>query len=385
MLIKVFTQKNIKDLNWESVKKGELLKAYYLPLVKNGSNIYVKNSNHLIHILQVDNQVYPISLAKKSKKGTCYLFSFLSQYIDYTREEILSNDKYSSLQKRTVQFLFPLLKPLGIFTGLENVVFINNLFLATNLYEEPSLLTNNHVTEYLKSYYNNKTIAFRSVNDSTDLEMLENLKETGAIPLVCRQLYILNPKDERYKKKRPVVQDRKLWEKTENLYWEKISGFKRNENEIALKYYEDLYLKKYSILNPYFTSEFLTNTLKSGLLDYYFLREKTSDLPLAVQAIERTSSVVCTPFIGYDQKKPKEVGLYRLMNRQLTELAVKGNKTLNMSSGASDFKKQRGGLPCFDYNVVLCDHLPKRKQWIWKKIFSYSETVIKPAMLELAI
>lgn len=385
MFIKVFSQTNIETINWNSIKNGHVLKAYYLPLVKSNSSIYVKNSNHFVDLLQVDDQLFPISIAHKANPGTCYLVSFLSQYIDYTREEILENNKYSKSQKQTVKYVFPLLKYLGSLLGLENVVFINNFFLATNLYETPSILVKKEVVDYLKAYYKNKTIAFRSINDSTDLELLENLKQQGAIPLVCRQLYVLNPQNVKYKKKRPVIQDRKLWEKSNDLYWDKISSFNPEEKTLALSYYNDLYLKKYSALNPSFTESFLTNTLSSGLLDYYLLREKSTNTPVAIQAIQKSNEVICTPFIGYDQKKPKEMGLYRIMNHQLTELAEKEGKILNMSSGASSFKKQRGGIPCFDYNVVICDHLPKRKQWIWRKLFSYSEKNVKPTMQKLGV
>ncbi|MDT0608317.1 hypothetical protein [Croceitalea rosinachiae] len=385
MFIQVFGKESITRLDWDSVKNGKVLRKYYEPLVKNSSKIFVRNSDHQVEILQVGTELYPLTIGRKSNKKTCYLFSLKAQYIDYTREEVLKGSSYNKSQKAIVKFFFPFLRVFGSWMGMERTVFVNNFFLATNLYEKDTLLSDTMVTQYLKEYYPNCVIAFRSINESTDSHLLNKLKLHGGLPLACRQLYILDPKHDNFQKKRPVIRDRKLWEKTKDLYWQKVLRFDKIEISTLLTFYRDLYLKKYSQLNPDYSADFLEASMNSKILDFYILREISSDVPLAVQAVERTKHVVCTPFIGYDHMKPKNIGLYRLMHLKLSEIAIEEDKIFNMSSGASTFKKQRGGVPCFDYHIIFIDHLPKRVQWFWKQLYSISESIIKPAMKNLKV
>lgn len=385
MIIKIFGKESISRLDWNSVENGEVFRKFYEPLVKNSSKIFVRNSDHQVEVLQVGSELYPLTIGKKSKKKICYLFSFIAQYIDYTREEILKGNSFSTSQKMIAKFLFPMLRVLVSSMGMEKVVFVNNFFLATNLYEKDTLLSNPLVTQYLKNYYPNKVIAFRSINAFTDSDLLNKLKFQGGLPLACRQLYMLDPKLSNFQRKRPVIRDRKLWEKTTNLYWQKVSVFDRKEISTLLSFYQDLYLKKYSGLNPDYSADFLKVSMNSEILDFYILRETDRNLPLAVQAVEYTKDVVCTPFIGYDKRQPKHIGLYRLMHLKLMEIAIEEEKIFNMSSGASTFKKQRGGAPYFDYHIIFIDHLPKRVQWFWKQFYSMSESMIKPTMKDLEI
>jgi hypothetical protein len=385
VFIKIFGKESISRLDWNSVENGGALREFYEPLVKYSSRIFVRNSDHQVEILQVGPKLYPLTIGRKSNEKVCYLFSFLAQYIDYTREEVLEGRSYSGSQKIIAKFLFPFLRLLGSWMGMERTVFVNNFFLATNLYEKDTLLSDPSVTQYLKKYYPNKVVAFRSINESTDSRLLNKMKLRGGLPLACRQLYILDPKRSNFQKKRPVIRDRKHWEKTKDLFWQKVSEFDRKEVNTLLYFYQDLYLKKYSKLNPDYTADFLEVTMNLGILDFYILRETDSNLPLAVQAVECTKDVVCTPFIGYDRRRPKKIGLYRLMHLKLMEIAIEEEKIFNMSSGASSFKKQRGGVPYFDYHIIFIDHLPKRVQWFWTQFYSISESMIKPAMKNLEI
>ena len=385
MFIQIFDKESITRLDWDFVKNGKVLRKYYEPLVKNSSKIFVRNSNHQVEILQVGRELYPLTLGRKSKEKTCYLFSFIAQYIDYTREEVLEGSGFNKSQKTIVNFIFPFLRVFASWMGMERTVFVNNFFLATNLYERDTLLWAPFVTQYLRKYYPNRVIVFRSINESTDSKLLNKFKHYGALPLACRQLYILDPKHDSFQKKRPLIRDRKLWEKTKNLHWQKVLKFDSKEIDTLLTFYRHLYLKKYSELNPDYSSDFLEASMKSKILDFYILRDSDNNIPLAVQAVERTKDVVCTPFIGYDFTKSKNLGLYRLMHFKLTEIAIEEGKIFNMSSGASTFKKQRGGLPYFDYHIIFIDHLPKKSQWFWKRIYSISESIIKPTMKNLEI
>ena len=279
VFIKIFDKESITRLDWDSVENGKVLRKYYEPLVKNSSKNFVRNSDHQVEILQVGSELYPLTIGRKSNKKTCYLFSLIAQYIDYTREEVLEGSSYNKVQKAIVKFLFPFLRVFGNWMGMERTVFVNNFFLATNLYEKDTLLWAPFVTQYLKKYYPNRVIVFRSINESTDSQLLNKFKLYGALPLACRQLYILDPKHDNFQKKRPVIRDRKLWEKTKDLYWQKISRFDKNEISTLLTFYRELYLKKYSELNPDYSAHFLEVSMNSKILDFYILREIGTNVP----------------------------------------------------------------------------------------------------------
>ncbi len=386
MEVEIFSRKNIDQLNWQTIHQGDLLKQFYVPLIKEGTSKYVQNSDNNFYLLKFRQNVLPIVEGNTSIEGITYLASFVSQFIDYTKEEVLKNEKYSSVHKQFAKHTFSVVKSLLKMIKADRVIFVNNFFLSTNLYGNVSDFNLKEITFELTKYFPNHSIIFRSVNEKTDANWFEGLKALYYEPIVCRQLYMLDVEKKKYKKKRPYTVDKKFAEANEEYEWyEGVAPLNPIELSAAKDYYKDLYINKYSKLNPLYTDDFIDVSSKSGLLKYYFLCAKADNSISAVQAVSSCNNIITTPFIGYDQTLPKDKGLYRLMNYKLMQQAIELNYTLNMSSGAAEFKRQRGGEPCFEYLMVYSEHLSPLRKLFWKLLKRISEKFIKPSMLKYKV
>ncbi|UZR94974.1 hypothetical protein [Chondrinema litorale] len=383
--IGIYLKDEINCVEWERVENGACLKNYILPFIEKGSRHFISNSEHEMALAIVNGKAFPLTIGNLKSKSSCYLVSFLSQYFDYAQEEVLENDKYTANQKRIARFVVPIFRFLGNLSGMEKVVFINNYILSTSLYPDTSELNLVEFLKKLEEKFPQHALVFRSVNDRTEKVLLKELEVLEGKTLACRQLYMLDPKLGKYKKKRPFVMDSKLWAKTTDLEWIKVVAFTKEEKAAAIHFYKNLYIEKYSSLNPHYTEDYLDIALKGKVLDFYLLKDKETAEVKAVQAVATRNNVITTPFIGYDQSAPKEKGLYRLMNVQLTQLAVENNAVLNMSSGASKFKVSRGGEPCFEYHVVFDAHLKWSRKWIWSLLHYFSEKFVKSSMKKMEV
>ena len=63
------------------------------------------------------------------------------------------------------------------------------------------------------------------------------------------------------------------------------------------------------------------------------------------------------PVVGYNTTLPQSLGLYRLLMATVFEEAMRTNLVVNLSAGAAQFKRQRGGRAEIEYSAVLVRHL----------------------------
>lgn len=386
MQVKTYLKEDLEQFPWDRVKCGNRLKDFYLPLTQANTRQYIHNSNQKIALANVNGTLIPLSYAEGNHaKNNTYLLSFLAQYFDYAKEEVLNQGKYSALQKFIAKFLIGTLRQIGNWMGMDNVVFVNNLVLSTNLYPSLTSAEVNALVQSLKKSFPKKTIVFRTLNEETNQATIACLEKEGAIKITCRQVYILPNEPQKFRKKRAFVRDKKLWEQTDRFEWIQKTEFSEKELNTILYFYKELYVKKYSIYNPDYTKTMIQNSAISGVLRYYLLIEKETKAVKAVQAVAVKNGEITTPFIGYDPNEPQETGLYRFMNLQLMELAISENLRLNMSSGAAQFKMQRGGKPTFDNHLVVCNHLPYHRRIIWHLIHLISERMVRPTLQKMKL
>ena len=379
MNIELFNINNIDSICDGKIYNKKLELDYYKLLIKDRSKI-ARNLSYDFNVLVVNDFIFPISIAKKYHKNENYLTSFLNQFIEYSREEVLKSQNFNFLEKIIARYFLPIVKFILKNLNSEKIVFVNNLFLSTNLYPDMFSFPINDVTEFLVSKFPNHAISYRSVNELTEIEFQKRLVKNGYKKVICRQVYMINNDNKKYLKKRGNVQDRKLFEKSKGLFWEKVKSLNLDELKTVKKYYNDLYLKKHSKYNPDYTIYFIKKALKFKFLDFYVLRSTINNEIKAVQAINIKNNVITTPFIGYDQSEPIELGLYRLMSWKLIELSLEKNYILNLSSGASNFKTQRGAIPVFDVHMFYTKHLKSKRIYLWNLLFRISDKFIKNGM-----
>jgi hypothetical protein len=86
----------------------------------------------------------------------------------------------------------------------------------------------------------------------------------------------------------------------------------------------------------------------------------------AVVGIFSQGDVSTAPIVGYNTGLPQSLGLYRLLMAQAFRHAIENQTLLNLSAGASGFKRLRGGMPAIEYSAVYARHLPLRsRRFLW--------------------
>lgn len=90
--------------------------------------------------------------------------------------------------------------------------------------------------------------------------------------------------------------------------------------------------------------------------------------------------VMTTPLFGYDTALPQELGLYRMLSAALLKLARENGHLLHESSGAAQFKRNRGARADIEYSAVFCAHLPRGTQLAWRSLAGLLTRVGIPVM-----
>ena len=378
-MVQVFDKNNIDQLNWADFEHGKELESYWKKAVVNGIEYLIKGASQAAGVLAIGNQLLPLVINDGNQtKNQSYVVSNLSQYFDYSREEILKGEKYGKSEKAAAKWLFPIARSAAKFMGFEKVVYVNNWLFSGNLYPEIDTSLLAKAIEKIKLHYPDYAIVFRSIDESGTPNLFEGLKHNGCQSLSARLLYYLDFEETNIKKKRPLQQDIKRWQKQVDFTEKSIEKLDSQTLERVKELYTKLYLDKHSAYNPNYTNEMVDGLFKSGLLNFsgIYLEEELS----AIQLIWKRNEVVTTPFIGYDQDLPREQSPYRHMNVVLTQFAQENDCLLNMSSGADAFKKQRGGEPVFEYNMVYYAHLSGFRKLIWKFMIWLGENFIQKQM-----
>jgi len=377
--MKIYNKTNLHTLNWDEIENGAKLEQVLKSMVTQKANVLVENASQEVQILQINQLVLPLIIAQKYHPQTTYLNSALVQYFDLAKEEIEMEFKGKrSLRAYIAPTVINFMK--GIFKGLgfEKTVFVNNWLLSTNLYPSLSAEQIKESLALLKKTFPQHAIVFRSVNEYTDKDLLENLIKNGLKGIISRPLLMLDPADKGYQKKRMFKMDEKLWKKNKKYHWTDAQELSSEEITRIRDLYEALYRVKYSNYNPDYKESLIKIWLKTNFMDFKLLRQE--DKIVGVTAFFKRNGILTTPFIGYDQEIPISEGLYRFLNLRLMEEAISEGLILNMSSGAAHFKRLRGGTSCLEYNVVRYHHHPWSQKIPWKIYHQVSQKIAIPAI-----
>lgn len=184
-----------------------------------------------------------------------------------------------------------------------------------------------------------------------------------------RQVYLFGKnhlKQLKDKEKNKVFKDFRLLEKSDY----KINEVINKDCGRIVDLYNQLYLDKYSYLNPQFSEDFIQLTSDKKLIHYFSLQKyEKSD---GVLGYFYRDGIITTPVVGYEMSIPQEIGLYRMITAKIIQEGDKNNATINMSSGASSFKIYRGSIPAIEYTAVYHKHLPFYRKFV----FSFLENLI---------
>jgi hypothetical protein len=239
---------------------------------------------------------------------------------------------------------------------LDSAVSVNNWLLSTNLYPAANGLDFRAFAAACQTRWPRHSVWFRSLNFAQHADWLHALAAAGFDLIPTRQVYLFRDMGHDASRHQNLRRDLQLL-RTTPLTRVSHDDFNDADFEQSEALYAQLYLDKYSRLNPQYTAAFLKAWHRTGLLEFAGFRDDAGVLR-AVVGMFGQGSLLTAPIVGYDTSWPVSAGLYRLLMAHVLSTTRERDAVLNLSAGAAHFKRLRGGEPEIEYSAVLSRHLP---------------------------
>lgn len=298
-----------------------------------------------------------------NKRWQSYVLSLRSAWIDYAKEEATRriNPALRWLAKIASHCAFSPVSFLLHACGLDSAVTVANRLISTNLYPDWQQSDIEKLTNELIARYAKNTLVIRNICPDVIPDLALNLQKAGWQLIPARMVYLCDPQQSSVWKRNHVKKDAKLLASGE---FEVIRPDQVSAADLPVirGLYRQLFIEKHSQLNPDFTPEFFDLCLENGFLDLYGLRLGGKIAGVLGLYTQSESNWLTTPLIGYDTSLSQEYGIYRCLMALLLQEAKKRNLRLHYSSGASQFKRARGGTPSLEYTAVFSQHLSPLKR-----------------------
>ena len=348
----------------------------------------------------------------KGLHNTCYVTSpFLqyTRYIDTNARKL----KLNLFLQMIIQATLAWLAAVFFVTELDRVVYVNNFLLGgSNLWpcfkqayssEEFDQILK-RALGVLRDFHPDRIVLFKSIDDrGTSCVVRDSLRRLGARKILSSQVYYQNVLDKEIWKKRSLRSDFSYSSSmfssgayffySLNLRLDSFGNYKMQGREgewgtigsgdlrkilsRIVELYEQLYLEKYSSVNPRFSSRFILDCILSKFLTVQLLIQgkksfMAGDLMMDPKNIQGVigywsrGGILTTPLLGYDTSLPERNGLYRMLCLAVMIVGRDHNLLINAGAGAGDFKRRRGAESFVEYNTVFAHReLPLYRKMPW--------------------
>lgn len=328
--------------------------------------------------------IQPLRVWQKNQRRQTYVLSLRSAWIDYAKEEALRRVP-AGLRWPAKVAVSCAMSPLSLVLhacGLDKAVAIGNHLISTNLYPEwqpPEVLA---LRDELINLYPTNPLVIRNICPEVNPLLANALQTTGWSLIPARMVYLCDPQQKSVWKHNHVKQDAKLLA-SPDIQIVRPEQITASDLPELRNLYRQLFIDKHSMLNPDFTPAFFELCLESGFLELYALRLQDKLVGVLGLYEHAESGWLTTPLIGYDTSLPQEKGIYRCLMALLLQQARERQLRLHYSSGASQFKRARGGVASLEYTAVFSAHLayPKR---LANSLFARSMQQLAPTILKKA-
>lgn len=348
--------------SWPEDAVWQEARAWLEPMVREGTAVFVKNAPTDLRLLRVGDAVLPVTVEEPGP-GRSYVVSPWAQYVEYAAEEV------ARLPERWHRWggaaLLGLVRPWLCRRQMDRVVQVNNWLLSTNLWPPGMAQEVVRIVRLLRGTWPDRAVVFRSLDRVAQPGLVDALKAAGARMVFSRIVTYQDPAAAGFWRNRQLRQDRRKFVRegwrTEVAAPGSVSA--RQTCELK-RFYDALYLEKYSRLNPEFTERFFTETLHGSFVRMEILRQPDGT-PAGVWGWWARDAVMTQPIFGYDPSGPHGPAPYAALSLRVLERAAALGLKVNASGGAGRFKQQRGGVAAVEWHAVFDDHLPppSRRPW----------------------
>lgn len=342
----------------------------------------IRNVHTTLLGLDTGAHLLPVSINDGDEPAdNSYVVSPLTAYTGYAAFEIDQLDR-PRWQTWPLQRLVTLIGRWLAAARINRLVQVNNWLLSTNVYppgwQGEDLAA---ITGLLQARWPDHAIGWRSLNHVSNAGLIDRLLALGYLAVPSRQVYLF---DGRAGAAAPFL--RRHNTRLDAGRWRQ-SGYRavpaealaERDFERLEQLYNQLYLDKYSPLNPQYTADWLRAGHRDGWLRLRALVSREGRID-GVAGWFGTTGLMTAPVIGYDTALPQRTGLYRLLTRLCLQEAADRREWLNFSAGAAGFKRLRGGQPVIEYSLVAVHHLPRPRQRAWRLLAAVLQRVGVPVM-----
>lgn len=360
----LFDKQSFERIDWPETPEGDYARRFLLPLSRRPIEELVPNISTSVYALQLEHAVLPVTV-NEAEYGNCYVCSPYTHYAIYARQELVLLK--SGAVRFTLSGVLHVLSLLLKASRFNRVVHVNNWLLSTNLYPELSERQTDETIKLLLDRFPQHTLIFRSLCRTINGKLMDRLQRSGFRLVPSRQIYLwrhTGPQAPNAKARWLLKRDGALLDKHG---YEAIGPESLTSADMPrlAQLYRALYLDKYSYYNPQFGADFLELARSEKLLELHALRHKESGRLDAVLGYYCRNGVMTTPVFGYDTSLPQETGLYRMLSATLLDIARMNGHLLHESSGAAQFKRNRGAVAEIEYSAVYDRHLPFDRRASW--------------------
>lgn len=366
-MIRLFDRTNFSELSCPQNPDAEYAYHYFAPLILEGTKSYIQNVDAKVCLLLINEKLIPIVFSNPGEPN-CYVCSSYDQYITYAQEELKTLN--SPIIEVSMRIFLRLLGCFLKMTDFNKVIFINNWLLSTNLYVDLTHDEIQDISKYLGELNPGHLIVYRSLNKYTNSKLIRNLETLGAKKILSRQVYVTDPNFPEYKKRKVFKQDQAFLRRSEGQF--RVPTMRPEDIRAIKSCYEELYISKYSTLNPQFTDKFFINGIGRKLFN--FLVWDDGNEIKAVLGYFKRNGVMTTPIFGFRTNAPKDKGYYRIISSKLMIESEKEQLILNQSSGAAEFKRLRGAEAEIEYSYYFDQYANFRQKRSWKILSSILNT-----------
>ncbi len=358
----LYDRSNYQQIEWPP--NSQYARDYLLPLLSSGSLDYLTNVDTHMFALKVAGQTLPLTV-NHTEYDNSYLCSQLTKYVTYAKQEFMLNvPSLRILLNLPLKALEIILKTANI----NQIACVNNWLVSTNLYPNLEDFSVKNTTEFLIDRFPKHAIMFPSLNRHTNGPLMDQLEKQGYILVPSREVFIFDQTLKDYSNIRRMQMDLALLKKTpyQIVCHDEIT---EQDYDQITELYNLLYIKKYSKCNPMFSPACIKWWHEKKLINFQGIRDRNKHLVGVIGSFNR-NGVLATPLVGYDTQLPPQEGIYRMLTALSVNEALTKKFVFNMSSGASEFKKWRGGVGHIEYSAVYHKHLPLHMRSGWNLLRS---------------
>jgi len=337
------------------------------PIVK--LNCWITNAS--AEIEWIKNQAVSIPNPIR-EKNPCYFLHPRSAWFDYLIHEI-QGKYFSILVIRSINFI-------AFLIGLNRTIYVGNQPVSTSIWSNNDQIEISELCEKLSKTYSKYYIGVRNVLPHSHLDLIQKIEKLGFYALPSRVIYEFDLSNGEQTNHSHLKRDLTYQRKT--ALSSRIAMQLSSDQLSRIHHlYTEIYIKKHSPLNAQYTVEFFRDMLSSGVMRCIILQD-SNELIHAFALLYQRGQTLVVPALGYDNEKDKN-GLYRILFATIYSYIKQQKLYLNYSSGAGEFKRNRGGIPRLEYVYLKPPMHSKFRKFILSKLSQKLGSITIKKLIEM--